>query len=333
VAFARVKAAHKRGLVTVKIKTEGRLYGMRNAARNGIGIQMSGTRALAGFGICLLALCLQSMAQVSPYGEKQMGERADQPPPILSKVYIHQQLDQQLPLDLAFRDENGSPVKLSDYFGKRPVILAIVYYSCPMLCSEELNGLVSALEMVKFRPGKDFDIVAVSIDPAEGSDLAANKKAMYVKRYGHPETASGWHFLIGQQPEIDALTKAVGFGYTRVPGPDGKLSQFAHASSVQIVTPEGKLAQYYMGVEYPPNDLQLGLVEASHNKIGSPVDNILTYCYRYDPQTNKHSLVVARIVQLGGIVTVFCLGGFMVVSFRRDIQHDKMTEQDDGRFS
>src|SRR5271170_3860680 len=278
--------------------------------------------------LALLALLaagpLTSPAQVSSYGDKQMGERADQPPPLLSKVYIHQHLDQQIPLDGSFRDESGATVKLGDYFGKRPVILALVYYSCPILCSEELNGMVSALEMVKFRPGKDFDIVAVSIDPSEGPDLAAKKKAMYVKRYGYPETAVGWHFLTGQQPQINALAEAVGFGYVRVPGPDGHLSQFAHASGVQIVTPEGKLAQYYMGVEYSPRDLQLGLVEASHNKIGTPVDNLLTYCYRYDPELNKHSVAVLRIMQLGAVVTMFGLGGFMWVNFRQDYKRDHM---------
>jgi protein SCO1 len=274
-------------------------------------------------GCALLLASISAIAQVSSYGDKQMGEVAvDHPSPLLEKVYVHQRLNQQVPLDAAFRDETGATVKLGDYFGKRPVILAIVYYACPMLCSEELNGLVGSLEMVKFRPGKDFDIVAVSIDPSEGPEIAAKKKAMYVKRYAHAETASGWHFLTGQQPAINALAEAVGFGYARVPGPDGHLSQFAHASSIQILTPEGKLAQYYMGVEYSPKDLQLGLVEASHHQIGSPVDNILTYCYRYDPDLNKHSLVVARVVQLGGIITVFGLGSFMVVNFRRDLKQD-----------
>ena len=279
-----------------------------------------GLRAASAIAI-FLAGCLAGMAQVSSYGDKQMGEVAvDHPSPILSKVFVHQRLNQQVPLDGSFRDETGASVKLGDYFGKRPVILAIVYYNCPMLCSEEMNGLVGALEMVKFRPGKDFDIVAVSIDPSEGPELAAKKKAMYVKRYGHPETASGWHFLTGQQPDINALADAVGFGYARVPGPDGHLSQFAHASAIQILTPEGKLAQYYMGVEYSPKDIDLGLVESSHNKIGSPVDNILTYCYRYDPDLNKHSLVVARVVQLGGLITMLGLGSFMVVMFRRDLK-------------
>jgi protein SCO1/2 len=213
-------------------------------------------------------------------------------------------------------------VQLASYFGKKPAILALVYYQCPMLCSEELNGLTSALQMVSFVPGKDFSVIVVSIDPTEGTVLAAAKKRIYLRRYGHPETAAGWHFMTGTQANIDALTKAVGFGYVKIPGPDGRLTQFAHASAIQIVTPEGKLAQYYMGVEYSPKDLRLGLVEASANRIGSPVDNILTYCYHYDPQTNKHSLIVARVVQMGGFVTFVTLGGFMLVMFRRDARKD-----------
>jgi protein SCO1/2 len=266
-------------------------------------------------------LCAPLMAQVSSYGDKQMGP-ANTKSPILNGVGIAQHLNQQLPLDLAFTDDAGRQVPLGTYFGKRPVIFALVYYQCPMLCSEELNGLTGALQMVNFVPGKDFDVVVVSIDPSEGTDLAAAKKRTYLKRYGHPETADGWHFLTGTQPNIDALTKAVGFGYVKIPGPDGKLTQFAHASSIQIVTPSGKMAQYYMGVEYSPKDLRLGLVEASANHIGSPVDNILTYCYHYDPGTNRHSLIVARVVQLGGLITVISLGGFMLVMFRRDARHD-----------
>ena len=260
-------------------------------------------------------------AQVSRYDEKQMGPVSDKPPAILSSVGISQNLNQELPLSLTFTDDHGQQVQLAQYFGKRPAILALVYYQCPMLCSEELNGLTGALQMVNFVPGKDFDVIVISIDPSEGTDLAAAKKRSYVKRYGHPDTADGWHFLTGTQQNIDAVTKAVGFGYVKIPGPDGKLTQFAHASSIQIVTPAGKLAQYYMGVEYSPKDLRLGLVEASNNHIGSPVDNILTYCYHYDPKTNTHSLIVARVVQLGGLVTVSTLGGFMFVMFRRDSQH------------
>ena len=239
-------------------------------------------------------------------------------PSVLGGVGIEQRLNTQLPLNTTFTDDAGRQVALSSYFGKRPAILALVYYQCPMLCSEELNGLTSALQMVNFTPGKDFDIIVISIDPTEGTDLAAAKKRTYLKRYCKPETANGWHFLTGTKPNIDALTDTVGFKYVKIPGPDGKLTQFAHASSIQIVTPEGKLAQYYMGVEYSPKDLLLGLDEASSNRIGSPVDNILTYCYHYDPQTNTHSLIVARVVQMGGFLTVLMLGGFMTIMLRKD---------------
>jgi protein SCO1 len=266
--------------------------------------------------------CVPVSAQVSSYGDKSEGPANDKPPVLLNGVGIEQRLNTELPLGLTFTDDQGRVVPLSSYFGKRPAILALVYYQCPMLCSEELNGLTSALEMVNFVPGKDFNIIVVSIDPSEGTALAAEKKQTYVKRYGHPETAGGWHFLTGTQANIDALTQAVGFRYVKIPGPDGKLTQYAHASSIQIVTPEGKLAQYYMGVEYSPKDLLLGLDEASSNRIGSPVENILTYCYHYDPTTNKHDLIVARVVQLGGLLTMVLLGGFMTVMFRRDYRQE-----------
>jgi protein SCO1 len=284
--------------------------------------------------LCCALLSAPLFAQVSSYGDKQSGENAgDQLPQVLQKVGVAQHLNQQLPLDASFVDENGKSVKLGDYFGKHPALLSLVYYTCPMLCSEELDGITSSLEMVKLTPGKDFDVVVISIDPSDTPEQAAKSKALYVKRYGRPETAAGWHFLTGQRPAIDAVTNAVGFGYVRVPGPDGKLSQFAHASSIEIVTPEGKLAQYYLGVEYSPKDMLLGLIDASGNKIGSPVANILTYCYHYDPQTNKHSLIVARVVQVGGMITVAGLGGFMFLMFRRDVklarEHDLTKKETD----
>ena len=182
------------------------------------------------------------VAQVSSYGDKETGQ-TNTKSQLLDKVGIAQHLNQQLPLNLAFTDDAGRQVKLGDYFGKRAAILALVYYQCPMLCSEELNGLTGALQMLNFRPGKDFDIIIASIDPSEGTDLAAAKKRTYVKRYGHPETADGWHFLTGTQPNIDALTKAVGFGYVKIPGPDGKLTQFAHASSIELVTTPSSIAR------------------------------------------------------------------------------------------
>jgi len=285
--------------------------------------------------LCCVLLGAPLFAQVSGYGDKESGTNTgDQLPTVLQKVGVAQHLNQQLPLDAAFVDETGRPVTLGDYFnGKHPAILSLVYYNCPMLCSEEMDGLSSALEMVRLTPGKDFDVVVISIDPSETPEMAAKKKAFYLKRYGRPETASGWHYLTGQRPAIDAVSNAVGFGYVRVPGPDGKLTQFAHASSIEIVTPTGKLAQYYLGVEYSPKDMLLGLIDASGNKIGSPVANILTYCYHYDPQTNRHSLVVVRVVQLGGMVTMASLGGFMFVMFRRDYKlvrdHD-LTKKENG---
>jgi protein SCO1/2 len=270
----------------------------------------------------LMAAPLQGRAQVSATGEKTEGENLnDQLPTVLSKVQVTQHLNAQLPLDAPFVDDEGKPVTLAKYFdGKHPVVLTTVYYNCPMLCSEEMDGLTSALEMVHLVPGKDFQIVIISIDPTETPKLAAEKKAFYLRRYGHTETAAGWHYLTGQEPAINAVTKTVGFGYVRVPGPDGRLTQYAHASSIEIATPQGKLAQYYLGVEYSPKDVLLGLVDASGNRIGSPVANILTYCYRYDPQTDKQSLMVVRVVQLGGIVTVASLGSFIFLMFRRDIQ-------------
>jgi protein SCO1/2 len=302
----------------------------QDGAANSLPLQASLSQRSKFVRFCATSLCLLAAAsaclhaQVSQPGEKQVGPENDRTPALLDKVGIKQNLNAQLPLNLNFVDDEGKTVQLGSYFGKHPAILALVYYQCPMLCSEELNGLTSALHMVDMKPGKDFDIIVVSIDPTEGPDLAAAKKRGYLKRYGQPETADGWHLLTGKQPEIDALTKAVGFGYTKIPGPDGKLNQYAHASAIQIVTPEGKLAQYYMGVEYSPKDLRLGLVEASNNKIGSPVDNILTYCYHYDPATNTHSLIVARVVQLGGLVMLLGLGGFMFVMFRKDAREARL---------
>jgi protein SCO1 len=284
--------------------------------------------------LCCALLSGSLFGQVASYGDKQSGDNSgDQLPQVLQKVQVTQHLNQMLPLDAAFLDDQGKTVKLGDYFGKRPAIVSLVYYNCPMLCSEEMDGLTSSLEMVKLTPGKDFDVVIISIDPSETPEMAAKKKAFYLKRYGRPETADGWHYLTGQKPAIDAVTNAVGFGYVRVPGPDGKLTQFAHASSIELVTTDGHLAQYYLGVEYSPKDMLLGLIEASGNKIGSPVANILTYCYHYDPQTNKHSLIVARVVQLGGMITMAGLGGFMFLMFRRDIklgrEHDLTKKETD----
>jgi protein SCO1/2 len=266
------------------------------------------------------ALCVPAHAQSQWFGFQKPGKPADQQPLLLKKISIQQRIGTQLPLNLEFRDETGKTVQLGDYFGKKPVILSLVYYQCKILCPEEIDGLTGALEMLKYNAGRDFNVVLVSIDPTETPEIAAREKAFYMKRYGRPQDVNGWHFLTGQEPAIRALATTVGFGYVPMRGPDGKMTQFAHASAIELVTPEGKLAQYYMGVEFSPKDLQLGIVEASHGTVGSLVDNILTYCYRYDPGQNGHTLVYIRIIQAGGFLTVLALGCFMVVNFRRDIR-------------
>jgi protein SCO1/2 len=237
----------------------------------------------------------------------------DRPLP-LRGVGIDQRLDSQLPLNTEFRDETGRTVKLGEYFGNRPVILALVYYQCPMLCTQILNGLVRSLKVVSFNPGQEFEVVAVSFDARDTPELAREKKAMYVKHYGRPETAAGWHFLTGDLASIKAITQAVGFHYNW----DAHTNQFAHASAVYVTTPEGKLSKYFYGVEYAPKDLRLGLVEASRNKIGTPVDQILLFCYHYDALTGKYTPIAFGILRLAGAATIFLLGGFVVLMLRRD---------------
>ena len=274
-------------------------------------------------GLVLLGLALAlpaAQAQSQWFGLQKPGTPADQQPLILKKINIQQKLNTPLALNLEFTDETGKTVHLGDYFGKRPVILSLVYYQCKILCPEEIDGLVGALEAVKFNAGRDFDVVFVSIDPTETPQIAAREKAFYVKRYGRPGTENGWHFLTGQEPAIRALATTVGFGYVPMKGPDGVSTQYAHASAVELVTPQGRLAQYYLGVEFSAKDIQLGLVDASHGSIGSMVDNLLTYCFRYDPAMNHHTLLYVRIIQAGGLLTVLCLGSFLLISFRRDIR-------------
>jgi protein SCO1/2 len=210
-----------------------------------------------------------------------------------------------------FRNENDQTVRLSDYFGKKPVVLALVYYECPMLCNQVLNGMVTAFRVMSFAPGQEFEVVTVSFDPRESSALAAAKKKTYVdylpeaKRSG---AAAGWHFLTGDPENIKQLTKAVGFRYYF----DEATNQFAHASAIYVTTPQGRLAQYFYGIEYAPRDLRLGLIEASENKIGSPVDQLLLYCYHYDPATGRYGFVVLNMVRLGGIVTLIALAGLLL---------------------
>ena len=233
---------------------------------------------------------------------------------ILRDIGIDQHLNEQVPLDLTFRDEAGQSVRLGQYFGQKPVILALVYYECPMLCTLTLNGLVSALKAVSFGVGNEFNVVTVSFNPAETPSLAAAKKNTYLKSYGRAGAETGWHFLTGDDASIKRLVDAVGFRYRYLP----EQKQFAHAAGITVLTPSGKIARYFFGVEYAPRDLRLALVEASQEHIGSPVDRLLLYCFHYDPETGKYGAVVMNIVRLGGAVTVLVLGGALLVMWRRE---------------
>ena len=246
-----------------------------------------------------------------------MSPPANVRPPGLQNVGIEQHLDEQIPADLNFRDETGKPVRLGDYFGKKPMILNLVYYNCTMLCGEVLSGLESALRVLKFDVGKEFDVLTISFDPRETPDLATKKKAEFLKRYGRAGAAQGWHFLTGPQESIDALTKAAGFQYQY----DPKTGQFAHATAIMVLTPEGKIAQYYYGVEYAPKDLRLGLIQASENKIGTLADQVLLYCYHYDPATGKYGAIISRVLQLSGLATILGLGILMTVLIRMGSGH------------
>jgi protein SCO1/2 len=236
-------------------------------------------------------------------------------PGALAGVGIDQKLDYQVPLNLSFVNEAGATVPLSSFFhSKKPVILALVYYRCPMLCTQILTGLESSLKAVSFTPGQDFEIVAVSFDPKDTWQLAAAKKQTYLKRYGRANSANGWHFLTGDETNIKALTDAVGYHYKYDPATD----QFAHASGIMILTPDGRLSRYFYGVEYAPRDVRLGLVEASQNQIGTPVDQVLLFCYHYDPATGKYGALVIKIVRVAGASFVLVFGGILVFFIRRE---------------
>lgn len=237
-------------------------------------------------------------------------------PDALADVGIEQRLDEELPLDLVFRDEAGREVQIGDYFGDKPVILSLVYYECPMLCTMVLNGLVSSLADLDFDVGIEFEVVTVSFNPKDTPDLASRKKRTYLGKYGRDGAEDGWHFLTGEAGSIEALTEAVGFKYKFIP----ETGEFVHASSIMVLTPLGKLSKYFYGIYYPELDLRLGLVEASDNKIGSPVDQILLYCYHYDPTTGKYGMVIMNVIRLAGTLTVLMLVGFMLLMFRRDRQ-------------
>jgi len=261
--------------------------------------------------------------QPAPAQPSAMRDSNSKPAPLpagLRGVNIEQKLNQQVPLDIVFRDEFGRSLPLSTYFsGNKPVLLALVYYNCPMLCTLILNGVESSLKAVSLDPGRDFEVVAVSFDPRDTPEIAARKKANYLQRYRRPNTANGWHFLTGDEPSIKALTEAVGYQYKFDPA----TGQFAHASAIMILTPRGKLSRYFYGVEYAPRDVRLGLVEASQNKIGTPVDQVLLFCYHYDPGSGKYGAIAMNMVRLAGATFVLICSAFLFVAWRHDWQRDR----------
>jgi len=239
-------------------------------------------------------------------------------PPQLRGVGIDQCLNEQVPLDLKFRDETGQAVTLGSYFGKRPVILSLVYYTCPMLCTMAENGLLNSLREVKFNIGEQYEVVTVSFNPNDKPTMAMSKKGIYVGLYGRRRAEHGWHFLVGDQPAIQSLTRAVGFHYNY----DPQTQQFYHATAIMVLTPQGKVSRYFYGIEYPPRDVRLALVEASSGKIGNMTDAVLLYCCQYDPITGKYSVIISRVLRFGGLLTVFSLGTLVFALSRRRRQVD-----------
>ncbi len=236
---------------------------------------------------------------------------------ILDQIGLDQKLDAQIPLNLEFTDESGQTVRLGQYFGQRPVLLTLVYYECPMLCTLVLYGTVRALRTLDFSAGKEFEIVTVSINPAETPDLAASKKTKYLDSYRRKGAEQGWHFLTGKEDQIKQLANAVGYRYAY----DAESKQFAHPSGIILLTPAGKVARYFYGVEYSPRDIRLGMVEAANEKIGSPVDQVLLFCYHYDPATGKYSLAILQFLRLGALLTVAGIGLLLFFLIRRGRPH------------
>jgi protein SCO1/2 len=268
----------------------------------------------------LSVACLAAALAVCPAGAQQ-GLNAYQSDPTLdptrqmnSTTRLEQKLDAQVPLDLPFRDETGQVVPLKTYFGQKPVILMMPFYKCTGQCTTELNGMVQCFRKLKFKPGDDFNVVMVSINPKEMPPLAAAKKQTYLGMYGHPETADGWHFLTGEQSSIQQLASAVGYHYTY----DLKVERYSHPIGMMILTPEGKVSRYFYGAEYSPRDMRFALMDASAHKIGSLADEIQLYCFHYDPTTGKYGLLVNRIIMVAGIFTVLLLGSFILIMFRAE---------------
>jgi protein SCO1/2 len=281
----------------------------------------------SAFCLLLSAFCLLCCAGTAQaqYGSPPVGPvPTSNSTELLKRVTIEQKLGGQIPLDTVFRDELGREVKLGEYFKDgKPVVLTLVYYECPMLCNQTLNGLVGALQAMSFTPGREFRVVTVSFDPRETPDLAFKKKETYLKRYRREGSEEGWHFLTGDKEAIDRLAQAVGFNYVW----DEQSKQFAHASAIMVATPEGRLSHYFYGIEYAPKDLRLALVEASAGKIGSPVDELILYCYHYDPTTGKYGPVIMNIMRLAGVATVAGIIALVLVLRRKQRDPERWDDE------
>jgi protein SCO1/2 len=259
----------------------------------------------------LFAGSVSVSAQTVPGG---VGAASNGLPPALRNVGFEPPLNGQLPLATHFKDEVGREVALSDYFHGKPVVLALVYYGCPMLCNQVEQGVVGSLKMLSFNPGTDYEVVFVSFDSRESADMAAQKKTAALGHFQRPQTAGGWHFLTGTQDSIDAVTQAANFRYSF----DAKTNIFAHASGILLLTPDGRISRYFYGVEYPSRDMRLGLVDASAGKIGNPIDHLLLYCFQYDPSTARYSATILRIIRIGGLFTIFTIVAGILIFRRRD---------------
>jgi len=291
------------------------MYRIKIRRSGSISTKLTHYQILRVIASALLCVCASvcALGQAPPKGD--LGQVPNQKPSILDQVGIDQHLNQQVPLDLTFMDESGQPMQLRQYFGQKPVVIALVYYQCPMLCSQVLNGLTATLNGIfRFNVGRDFNIVTVSFDPRDTPEAARAEKKRFIQRYRRAGSEEGWHFLTGRKDQIEALAQALGFKYAW----DPQIQQYAHASGIMLLTPDAHIAQYYYGIEYAPRDLQFGIIEASKGKIGNFVDQVLLYCYHYDPARGKYGAVIFNILRLTALATVLVLGGFIFIMFRRD---------------
>lgn len=297
--------------------------GGREAGSGGRGARAAGRATLAAailFAALVAPASARGQADPLPVMQNPTGN-----PAVMQEIGMDQKLDAQVPLDLTFRNEQGAVVPLRQFFGKRPVILALVYYQCPMLCTFVLNGVLNSAKGLSFDMGKDYEVVTVSIDPTETPVLAESKHTMYAGLYGREGALAGWHFLTGEESAIRQLANSVGFRYIY----DKASEQYGHASGIMVLTPQGRVSRYFYGITYPPRDLRFALIEASGGKIGTPVDEILLTCFHYDPMTGKYGLVISRVVRLAGIATVLAIGGMVFVLRRRE--HYALPEEERGR--